>query len=294
MQILQWHLTDSEQLFKYHLENFPEIFQRYVRKPITYSINSDGFRSEFEFEPDRNLEVDIFLGCSHTLGSGHYWESTWPYVVSEYTGNKIVNLGVGGSGIETAYFNLLKYRDYFKVKNIFHYQPLYPRYDFIDFHSKDFYDWKPFKLFPFQPAWEGDEEDYHPYKKDYTDKVLISDRYMYYNHIKHIMAIQGIAHELKVPYYFYHSYTQGQWTPRTLFEYDMVGINEAGRKIEGIVNTNGHTVPDDDLLARDAVHFTERHVKSIGFEMIHLKQKFRNGFTHKIPYRQKIFPKNSP
>lgn len=294
MQILQWHLTDSQQLFAYHSKHFPELFQKYIRKPITYSINSDGFRSEFEFEPDKNLEVDIYLGCSHTLGSGHYWENTWPFIVSEYTGNKIVNLGIGGSGIETAYYNLLKYRNHFKIKNIFHHQPLYPRYDFIDFHTKDFYDWKPFKLFPFQPQWDGDSGEYHPYKLSYLQKVLVSDRYMYYNHIKHVMAIQGIAHDLKVPYFFHHSWPRGNWSHRTLFEFGVVGVNEANRKIEGIVSTNGNEVPEDELLPRDGVHFTERHTKSIGFEMIHLKKKFRNGFIHKFPYMEKIFPKNSP
>tara|TARA_B100002019_G_scaffold165966_1_gene143411 strand:- start:916 stop:1800 length:885 start_codon:yes stop_codon:yes gene_type:complete len=294
MQILNWHLTDSEQLFDYHLKNFPEIFQRFVEDPITYSINSDGFRSEFEFKPNKGLEVDIFLGCSHTLGSGHYWENTWPFVVSQYTGNKIVNLAEGGSGIERAFFNLLKYRDYFNIKNIFHHQPLYPRYDFIDFHSRDFYDNKPFRFFPFQPAWDGDEPGYAPYSEEYMHKVLLSERFMYYNHIKYVMAIQGIAHELGVPYYFHHPYPKGSWAPRTVFEYDYVAVNEAGRKLEGIVNTNGFIIPDDDIIARDSTHFTVKQIKAVGHEMVHLKKTCPEGFKHIIPYKQKIFPKNSP
>lgn len=294
MQVLKWHLSDQKTLFEYHYKNFPEIFQAYADNPITYSINSDGFRSDFEFSPDKKLKVDLYLGCSHTLGSGHYWENTWPFIVSQYTGNIIVNLAEGGSGIERAFFNLLKYRNYFCVENIFHHQPIYPRYDFIDHHSTDFWDNKPFRFFPFQPAWDGDDPSYYPYTEQYINRVLLSDRFMYYNHIKYIMSIQGIAHELKVPYYFHYSYPQTSWEPRVVFEYDFVGVNKLGRKLEGIVKTNGYIPPKHDLIARDSTHFTQNAIKGVADEMVHLKKQYPEGFVHKIPYMEKIFPKNSP
>ena len=108
------------------------------------------------------------------------------------------------------------------------------------------------------------------------------------------MAIQGIAHELRVPYYFHHPYPKGSWAPRTVFEYDYVATNEAGRKLEGIVKTNGFIIPDDDIIARDSTHFTSKQIKAVGLEMIHLKKTCRRGFKHIIPYKEKIFPKNSP
>jgi len=294
MQILKWHLTDSQELFDYHYKHFPELFQVFVDKPIEYSINSDGFRSDFEYTPNKNLEVDVFLGCSHTIGSGHYWENTWPFIVSQYTGNIIVNLGIGGSGIETAFYNLLKYAHYFNVKNIFHFQPVYPRYDFIDYVTRNFYEGKDFKFFPFQPQWDGDDPDYSPYSQDYQHRVMVTDRYMYYNHIRYTYAIQGIAKELKVPYFFHHVYPKGPWVPKMVFDYDFVLTNKEGRKCVGITNSYGELVPKGDLLARDSSHMTKNEIKCVGNEFIHLKKEYPEGFVHKIPYMEKIFPKNSP
>lgn len=294
MEVLKWHLTDSEELFVYHYTNFPEWFQAYKDRPIEYSINSAGFRSEFEFKPNRGLEVDIFLGCSHTLGSGHYWDNTWPFIVSQQTGNKIVNLGIGGSGIETAFFNLLKYRNYFNVKNIFHYQPIYPRYDFIDFISRDFYDNKDFKFFPYQPAWDGDDPRYPPYTQAYQHNVLLTDRFMYYNHIKYVMAIQGIAFDLKVPYYFSYNFPKGPWVPDQHLDFEYVLTNEHNRKCVGIIKTDGSVPPPGELLARDGSHLASGEIKNIADEFIHLKKNHPAGFVHKMPYMAKIFPKNSP
>ena len=183
MKVLKWHNTDSQSLFDYHIKRFPKIFQHWADNPIEYSINSAGFRSYFEFEPDKSKEYDLFLGCSHTFGSSHPWENTWPYIVSKNTGHEVVNLGIGGAGSETSFKNLLTYIDKFRPSNIFHYQPLYSRYDFIDFRSSKFKNYESFDFRPFQPQWDGDESDYSPYSHQYIQNVMVTDRYMYYNQI---------------------------------------------------------------------------------------------------------------
>jgi hypothetical protein len=66
---------------------------------ITYRFNQHGFREE-EFD-DR--PCGIALGCSFTDGIGVPKEHAWPSYLSDLTGIKVWNLGLGGSGSDTCF-----------------------------------------------------------------------------------------------------------------------------------------------------------------------------------------------
>lgn len=294
MKVLKWHNTDSQSLFDYHIKRFPKIFQHWADNPIEYSINSAGFRSNFEFEPDKSKEYDLFLGCSHTFGSSHPWENTWPYIVSRKTGHEVINLGVGGAGSETSFKNLLTYIDKFKLSNIFHYQPLYPRYDFIDFKSSKFKNYESFDFRPFQPQWDGDESNYSPYSHQYIQNVMVTDRYMYYNQMKNVFACQGLANSRGIPYYYIEHFPQSGYSPGHHFEYGPVLRDTNNRLQMGITKSSIDVLPDGEILARDGIHYTKSQLESIANEFIHVKKQYPTGYIEKTPYMQKIFPKNSP
>lgn len=294
MKVLKWHNTDSQELFDYHFKRFPKLFQYWADNPIEYSINSQGFRSYFEFEPDKTRKYDIFLGCSHTFGSSHPWENTWPYIVSQNTGNEIVNLGVGGTGPHTSFKNLLTFIDKFKPRNIFHYQPLYPRYDFIDFKNDSFKNYYRFDLKPFQPQYDGDESDYSPYSHQYIQNVMVSDRFLYYNQMKNVFACQGLANSRGIPYYYIEHYPQSGYSPKDDLYHGEV-LRDSNNRIQlGITKSTIDKLPEGEILARDGTHYTKSQLESIGNEFIHLKKQYPNGYIEKTPYMEKIFPKKFP
>ena len=235
-----WYGSDSKKKFVENLKIDYTKLEAYIKNPIKYVWNKDGFRSDFEYRPQKNLEVDIYLGCSHTLGTGHHTENTWPYHVSQITGNRAINLGQGGTGTEISFINLSKYIKFFKVVNVFHFQPVYARYTF------------PFKgqignVLIQNVDLETGEEDYVPWKKKHIKEELIRDDTIAYYHFKHIMAIQGICNAYNVPYFHF---TGDRGLPPS--------------KVPTLKEV------DKDTVARDLEHFTCKQQKNIADNFINM------------------------
>jgi hypothetical protein len=158
----------------------------YIDNPIEYRINKDFYRNKFNFEDLENQAVDLYLGCSHTFGVGHHWKHTWPFLVSQHTNNTVVNLGVPGSGIDISYINLKKYIDRFNVKNVFHFQPIYPRYYVYNgIHNT-----------------VSVTNKSTPYFNDnYKKESLVKNETIVFNHFRCVDAITGICLSKNVNYF---------------------------------------------------------------------------------------------
>ena len=164
----------------------------YLDNPIEYRINKDFYRydnslrNKFNFEDLENQAVDLYLGCSHTFGVGHHWKHTWPFLVSQHTNNTVVNLGVPGSGIDISYINLKKYIDRFNVKNVFHFQPIYPRYYVYNgIHNT-----------------VSVANMSSPYFNDiYKKESLVKNETIVFNHFRCVDAITGICLSKNVNYF---------------------------------------------------------------------------------------------
>lgn len=66
---------------------------------LEYSYNQHGFRdSEFEV-----IKSGLALGCSFTEGVGVAHHQSWPKQLERLMGMPVWNLGIGGSGISTAF-----------------------------------------------------------------------------------------------------------------------------------------------------------------------------------------------
>ena len=81
--------------------------------------------------------MDLYLGCSYTMGMGLHAEHNFPHIISQHTGNTCINLGAGGHGIAHSYINLKRFINFYNVKNVFHYQPIYQRYFFQLSNDRD-------------------------------------------------------------------------------------------------------------------------------------------------------------
>jgi len=90
----------------------------YTKNTLTYNLNSHGFRDEeWESKPE---VVDVYLGDSHTLGTGVLQEDSWPRLVAKKTNFPGVFCGISGGVIISHFHVLLHILKKFKVRNIFH------------------------------------------------------------------------------------------------------------------------------------------------------------------------------
>lgn len=99
---VEWISSDSEELYNEHLvknKGALEMFGWVDYKKFTYKFNSHGFRCE-EFNDQESI---MFLGCSHTFGTGNPEENIWPTIVAQSLGLRSVNLGISSSSNDTAF-----------------------------------------------------------------------------------------------------------------------------------------------------------------------------------------------
>ena len=130
-QVWEWLPPDRSELFVENCKKYSnnESLEYYKENPVKYSFNNFGFRTPDDFNEED--EGNVFLGCSETLGIGHHLENTWAYKLNKDLGGKFWNLSQSGSGIQTAFRLLYGFKDYLKVKNIFHLAYFHPRFEFI-------------------------------------------------------------------------------------------------------------------------------------------------------------------
>jgi hypothetical protein len=122
---------DSKERFNDNLKKDPtnKILNYYLDNPIEYSFNNQGFRTPDDFNSSE--EGNVFLGCSFTMGIGLHLEDTWSYKLNQTLGGKFWNLSLGGSSIMTQFRVLYGFHDELKIKNVFHFAPILPRYEFF-------------------------------------------------------------------------------------------------------------------------------------------------------------------
>ena len=141
----KWIGMDTKKLFDRNKKLYPDNYsvKYFTDNPITYNLNSDFFRTPDDF--NSNDTGNIFLGCSHTFGTGHHIEDTWGYKLSNKIGGKFWNLSIGGSGFMAAFRVFMHFVDKLKVDNVFFYMQYPFRYEYFYEGS-----WRRFGLWNFK------------------------------------------------------------------------------------------------------------------------------------------------
>ena len=181
--------TDSREFWEEHLRTKKDepSMHYYALNPIKYQLNVEGFRTPDNFNSEE--WGNVYLGCSHTFGIGHHLENTWSYKLNKILGGKFWNLAVPGTGVDTHFRLLLGYYKKLKVQNIFHYAPMYPRYEFIE-------DKRP------QNYIIGNySEKWLPNFGNLMQKSLLTDEQIELNWYRNTAAIRGLASEVGANYY---------------------------------------------------------------------------------------------
>jgi hypothetical protein len=184
--------TDSMNVWDEHLNgqinNFNKYsIQYYIKNPIKYQFNNCGFRTPDDFNSVD--EGNVFLGCSHTFGIGHHLENVWSYKLNQIIGGKFWNLGIGGTGVTTHFRLLLAFYKELKIKNIFHFAPKYPRYEFIENGRPQNY-----IICNYYKEWES------KFGNLMVDSLL-TDEQCEFNWMSYTYAIKGLANEIGCNYY---------------------------------------------------------------------------------------------
>jgi hypothetical protein len=101
--------NDTEYLYAANLKRQPDNWY-YKDHRVSYTWNSNGYRAPEWREIDWASSW-IIMGCSHVTGIGVAFEDTISEQLSKLINTPVVNLGVGGSSIDVAFYNSLRLID---------------------------------------------------------------------------------------------------------------------------------------------------------------------------------------
>jgi hypothetical protein len=256
---------DSKKVFDKRLKdpNLKRYLQPYINEPVKYVLNRHHCRMDWDIEFLKNEPVDIYLGCSHTFGTGHHVKNIWPTFVSEHTGNVVANLGIGGAGIEVSYHRLLQFISRLNVKNIFHYQPAYPRYAFVNDNGH-------------LETWLAQEGDVHNifaknYSKDHLLRNYLENGPIAMVYFKHVNLIKMEADRYNIPYFHIGMEPEDYLTSRTEYPYRYHADDD--KLYEEFVQSG-------NIAARDLQHYPLSFMKAVAKDMIEMYDKYPEGYMN--------------
>ena len=100
---LDFCANDTKELFEQNLKTQPDDWY-YRTHEVKYTLNSLGYRTR-EFDDIDWKESIVVFGCSYVAGVGVTDEHTIPYFLEQLCGCPVINMGIGGSSIQTALHN---------------------------------------------------------------------------------------------------------------------------------------------------------------------------------------------
>lgn len=247
--------SDNSKAWEKNLEEHRDKLEYYIDNPINYRFNKQWFRSDFDYKPEPDRKVDIYLGCSHTMGVGKHLEHTWVQRVGEHTGNDIINLGTGGHGIDVSYIVLKKYINYYNVQNVFHYQPIYPRHYILDVDERHQ---------SISPAWSLNIDKY--FTKEYQRESLMDWGYIMFTYARAIDAIESVCKKRNIKYYFNE-------------------LENIKTQVWMYFNTGREKIKEGDVLARDLMHYSFYSHKEIADWFIDKALKYNYFYNWRGEYK---------
>lgn len=107
--ILDFSGNGTKELFEQNLKTQPDDWY-YRTHPVKYTLNSLGYRTK-EFDDIDWKESIVMFGCSNVFGTGVTDEHTIPYFLEQLSGRPVINMGIGGSSIQTVLHNSIILND---------------------------------------------------------------------------------------------------------------------------------------------------------------------------------------
>ena len=185
---LYWLPADTEDKYQNNLTTQYQklLDNNWIDRQFTYQFNSHGFRCS-EFTTDPSI---MFLGCSHTCGIGLPIENTWAYVVSKQLNLNMINLGIGGSGPDTAFKLANHYIPQLKPKIVVYVQPPPGRFSMLLRTGK------------YQEFNAGHLDQIDQSLVKFYEQWILNDENIELHSIKHKLAIQALCYQNNIKFVF--------------------------------------------------------------------------------------------
>lgn len=119
----KWSGADSLDKFKQNPE-----FAKWKDIDITYDYSNEGFRT-YDFDSLIGKEVDVALGCSHTMGVGLPVDCVWPSLIEKSRPRPMLNLGLGAGATDTVARILTNITGLFQINTVFIFWPEFQRFE---------------------------------------------------------------------------------------------------------------------------------------------------------------------
>ena len=203
--IQKWNGTDTEERFAQNcadqktfkeLENLrwiePTRGPGWVAVELLYKFNTEGFRDdEFDQQPS-----GLALGCSHTQGVGIHSSDTWPKQLEKMLGQKVWNLGVNGSSLDTCYRFLEYWIDHLDIKFVVCAVPEILRFEVLVGQNPC---WQ--SILPSVNKQQGLFDKVN-WLENYVKHWVTHDQTSELNRRKNLLAMQAICDKHNVPFYY--------------------------------------------------------------------------------------------
>jgi len=115
----------------------------YYNKKLSYNNNCNGFRTK-EFKDIDWANSIVVFGDSYTMGEGNTIEDVYTSVLQDMIGIPVVNLGIGGAGVDRSCWNSLAlHENYPRPKAIINLWSSLDRYSEYNYKLNYWDDYKP-------------------------------------------------------------------------------------------------------------------------------------------------------
>lgn len=119
----KWSDTDTVDRFKQNPD-----FAKWQDIGITYDFSNEGFRT-YDFNFLLGKEIDVALGCSHTMGVGLPIDWAWPSLIEKSRPYPMLNLGLGAGTTDTVARILTNITGLFQINTVFICWPEFKRFE---------------------------------------------------------------------------------------------------------------------------------------------------------------------
>jgi hypothetical protein len=119
----KWSGSDTIDKFKQNPES-----SKWQNIDITYNYSCEGFRT-YDFDSLIGKEIDVALGCSHTMGVGNPVECIWPSLLEKSRPYPMLNLGLGAGTTDTVARILTNITGLFQINTVFIFWPEFVRFE---------------------------------------------------------------------------------------------------------------------------------------------------------------------
>lgn len=98
----KWYSSDSPENYR---DNYHELSDYFKNCKITYTWNSDGYRTKYEFDELVPEQFVLCFGCSYTEGVGVDDNDTWSSCLEKLIKKPCINMGMAGGSTDAIVAN---------------------------------------------------------------------------------------------------------------------------------------------------------------------------------------------